>query len=85
MLNETGRGQPIASAIAKAASQPCGFLVGPEGGFAQSELDALAQLPFVTLIGLGPRILRAETAALAATVVRHWQAVFYTESPAAPE
>jgi 16S rRNA (uracil1498-N3)-methyltransferase len=43
-----------------------GFLIGPEGGFAASELDALSNLPFVSRVGLGPRILRAETAALAA-------------------
>jgi 16S rRNA (uracil1498-N3)-methyltransferase len=42
------------------------FLVGPEGGFTPSELDVLGDLPFVSAIGLGPRILRAETAALAA-------------------
>ncbi|MBV6632971.1 MAG: 16S rRNA (uracil(1498)-N(3))-methyltransferase [Alphaproteobacteria bacterium] len=41
------------------------LLIGPEGGFAPAELDALAELPFVHAISLGPRILRAETAALA--------------------
>jgi 16S rRNA (uracil1498-N3)-methyltransferase len=41
-------------------------LCGPEGGFQQDELDRLRKLPFVTPVGLGPRILRAETAALAA-------------------
>jgi 16S rRNA (uracil1498-N3)-methyltransferase len=70
VLDETGVGQPIAAALQTHGSGPCGFLVGPEGGFAQSELDALGQLPFVTRIGLGPRILRAETAALAALACR---------------
>jgi 16S rRNA (uracil1498-N3)-methyltransferase len=41
-------------------------LCGPEGGFQQDELDRLRKLPFVTPVGLGPRVLRAETAALAA-------------------
>ena len=42
---------------------------GPEGGFHVSELDRLRDLPFVTPVGLGPRILRAETAALSALAV----------------
>jgi 16S rRNA (uracil1498-N3)-methyltransferase len=48
-------------------------MTGPEGGFAESELDALRKLPFVTSVGLGPRLLRADTAALAALAC--WQAV----------
>lgn len=48
-------------------------LVGPEGGFESAELDAIRKLPFVTLAGLGPRVLRAETAALAALAC--WQSV----------
>ena len=48
---------------------PLGVLIGPEGGFAPDELDGLRKLPFVTAVGLGPRILRADTAALAALAV----------------
>ena len=73
---EAGPARPIASVLAEAAEGPGGpwaILTGPEGGFAQSELDALRKLPFVTAIGLGPRILRADTAALAALAC--WQAV----------
>lgn len=73
VMDETGGGKPIALTLPEFASQPCGFLVGPEGGFAHSELDALTQLPFVSRVGLGPRILRAETAALAALV--NWQSL----------
>ncbi len=47
---------------------PDALLIGPEGGFAPPELDALRGRPFVTLISLGPRILRAETAAVAGLV-----------------
>jgi 16S rRNA (uracil1498-N3)-methyltransferase len=72
-LDETGGGAPIADVLRQAAPAPAGFLTGPEGGFAESELDALRQLPFATALGLGPRILRAETAALAA--VACWQAI----------
>jgi len=75
VLDETGGGAPIAKVFGAAdmPARPVGFLTGPEGGFAQSELDALRQLPFVTAVGLGPRVLRAETAALAALAC--WQAL----------
>jgi 16S rRNA (uracil1498-N3)-methyltransferase len=46
-----------------------GLLVGPEGGFSDDERRQLRALPFVTAIPLGPRILRADTAAVAALAV----------------
>lgn len=46
-----------------------GLLVGPEGGFSDDERKTLRALPFVTAIPLGPRILRADTAAVAALAV----------------
>ena len=46
-----------------------GLLVGPEGGFSEEERRQLRALPFVTAIPLGPRILRADTAAVAALAV----------------
>ncbi len=45
------------------------LLVGPEGGFSEDERRTLRALPFVTAIPLGPRILRADTAAVAALAV----------------
>ncbi|MBR0679724.1 16S rRNA (uracil(1498)-N(3))-methyltransferase [Roseomonas eburnea] len=48
---------------------PCGWLVGPEGGFEGGELDDAGRRPFVTAVALGPRILRAETAAVAGLAV----------------
>ncbi len=79
-LDETGGGTPIAAALAgESAAMPTGFLTGPEGGFAESELDALRQLPFATAVGLGPRVLRAETAALAALAC--WQALLGDWAP----
>ena len=45
---------------------PMAVLIGPEGGFSQDERDLLRRLPYVTAISLGPRILRADTAAVAA-------------------
>jgi len=47
------------------------ILIGPEGGFSDEERDKLSSLPFVTKISLGPRILRADTAAIAALTL--WQ------------
>ncbi len=46
-------------------TEPAALLVGPEGGFTLAELDVLRAHPLVTLVSLGPRILRAETAAIA--------------------
>lgn len=45
------------------------LLVGPEGGFSEDEQALLRSLDFVTAIPLGPRILRADTAAVAAMAV----------------
>lgn len=68
--DETGGGRPLKSVLEASTEnadlESHGFLIGPEGGFSSSELDALDKLPFVSRVGLGPRILRAETAALAA-------------------
>ena len=55
-----------------AAPVPSAILIGPEGGFCDDEKTRLRGLPFVRPIRLGPRILRAETAAIAALVL--WQA-----------
>ena len=46
-----------------------GLLVGPEGGFSDEERSRLRGLPYVVPISLGPRILRADTAAVAALAV----------------
>ena len=43
---------------------PMALLIGPEGGFTKPELDLLRRTPFVESVGLGPRVLRAETAAI---------------------
>ncbi len=49
------------------------ILIGPEGGFSPEEGARLRSLPFATAVSLGPRILRADTAAIAAMTL--WQAV----------
>lgn len=72
-LDETGGGAAITDVMSCSGSGPTAFLVGPEGGFSKSELDLLRRSPFVTHINLGPRILRAETAAVAGLTC--WQAL----------
>jgi 16S rRNA (uracil1498-N3)-methyltransferase len=52
-------------------SDKAAILIGPEGGFAPDEREMLTALPYTHVIGLGPRILRAETAAVAALTL--WQ------------
>lgn len=68
--DETGDGTGIAGylKLAKTTSKTMttAFLIGPEGGFSRSELDLLKEKNNVTAIDLGPRILRADTAAIAA-------------------
>lgn len=51
--------------LAAGPPSPLALLVGPEGGFEPAELDDLRRRPFVVPAALGPRILRAETAAVA--------------------
>jgi 16S rRNA (uracil1498-N3)-methyltransferase len=50
----------------KTLRAPAAVLIGPEGGFTEEEKRLLTSLPFVTAISLGPRIIRADTAAVAA-------------------
>ncbi len=65
--DETG-GEPAAAAFA-AHSGPAALLVGPEGGFDEAERAAIRELPQAHAISLGPRILRGETAAIAASAL----------------
>jgi 16S rRNA (uracil1498-N3)-methyltransferase len=53
------------------------LLVGPEGGFSAGELDFIRRSPFICAISLGPRVLRAETAAIVGLALlqeRTWSA-----------
>lgn len=63
---------PIANpvkALSGMSGQGVSVLVGPEGGFDEAERAAVARLPNVARISLGPRVLRADTAAVAALAV----------------
>ena len=54
------------AALARLPHGPAAVLIGPEGGFAAEEREDLLSRPYVTALSLGPRILRADTAAVAA-------------------
>lgn len=69
--DETG-GAPAIAALGAAGAGPWSILIGPEGGFSPEERERLRALPFTTAVSLGPRILRADTAAIAAMTL--WQA-----------
>jgi len=60
------------AALAAAAPGPWAILIGPEGGFSDREKTRLRAMPQVLPVSLGPRILRADTAAVAALTL--WQA-----------
>lgn len=71
---ERGATHPIGDVLRETPQHgDWGILIGPEGGFASSELEQLCSAPFVRMASLGPRILRAETAAVAALAC--WQSV----------
>jgi 16S rRNA (uracil1498-N3)-methyltransferase len=65
-------GDPAAAAFA-AIDGPAALLTGPEGGFDDAERAAVRALPQARAISLGPRVLRGETAAIAATAL--WMGV----------
>jgi 16S rRNA (uracil1498-N3)-methyltransferase len=64
-----GRARPIAEALRNVKAPSLALLTGPEGGFDPEERRLLRSLSFVVPVSLGPRILRAETAVIAALAV----------------
>ncbi len=70
---DEGGAPPIADALRSAPDGPAAILSGPEGGFDSQEREMLRACAFVLPVSLGPRILRADTAGLAALAV--WQAM----------
>ena len=60
LCDESGTAPPAMGVLAALEpAAPGALLIGPEGGFAEGELDRLRKLEFVTPIALGPRVLRA--------------------------
>ena len=77
--DETGEARPLLEALScppgpalQGEAAPWAILIGPEGGFSPAERAALRSLPYAVPTSLGPRILRADTAAISALTL--WQA-----------
>lgn len=71
--DEAGEAPPIAEALRPATDGPWAVLTGPEGGFDPAERALIRRHAFVIPVSLGKRILRADTAGLAALAI--WQAM----------
>ena len=69
---QAGRAGPMLDVLRADPVGPAALLIGPEGGFTPEERTQLRGLDFVRAVSLGPRILRAETAVIAALAL--WQA-----------
>jgi 16S rRNA (uracil1498-N3)-methyltransferase len=69
--DESREALPVAQALAKSKGGSWAIVIGPEGGFSPEEFETLRAMPQVTSVTLGPRILRADTAAVAALTA--WQ------------
>ena len=69
--DETRKALPAAQALAKETGGKWAIVIGPEGGFSPDEIERFRGMTGVTSVTLGPRILRADTAAVAALTA--WQ------------
>ena len=70
--DEAGDAAPILGALAGEPTGPWAILIGPEGGFSPGERAMLRALAYAIPVSLGPRVLRADTAAISALTI--WQA-----------
>jgi len=71
--DESGGGVPFKTLLPKFSAGPCAVLVGPEGGFFKEEQRLLSSKSFIAPFTMGPRILRADTASVAALAcVQAW-------------
>jgi 16S rRNA (uracil1498-N3)-methyltransferase len=66
LCDESGGGTPFIRALSSRKGGLYAILIGPEGGFSQTEFEILRKTPYIIPVGMGPRILRADTAAIAA-------------------
>lgn len=66
VCDESGGGISFASALKSPKYDKYAILIGPEGGFSQSEFELMKKKPYIVGVSMGPRILRADTAAIVA-------------------
>lgn len=77
--DEAGDAKPVLEALKGQPAGPWAILIGPEGGFSPAERATLRALPYAVPASLGPRILRADTAAISALTL--WQAALGDWTP----
>jgi 16S rRNA (uracil1498-N3)-methyltransferase len=77
--DEAGDAKPILEVLKGQPAGPWAILIGPEGGFSPAERAMLRALPYAVPASLGPRILRADTAAISALTL--WQAALGDWTP----
>lgn len=80
--DEDGTAPPAATVLADLVGRPAALLIGPEGGWSARDRAVLDTVPTLRRVGLGPRILRAETAAIALLTL--WQSICGDARPGAP-
>lgn len=66
LCDESGEGKPILEALSGKNINKAAIFIGPEGGFSADEFEMLRKKPYMISVGMGARILRADTAAIAA-------------------
>lgn len=79
--DESGGGTSLAKILKDIPSMPLAILIGPEGGFANEEFAMLRACDFTMAFGMGPRILRADTAAVAALACAQSQVGDWEQQP----
>jgi 16S rRNA (uracil1498-N3)-methyltransferase len=77
--DEAGDARPVLQALDGQPAGPWAILIGPEGGFSPAERTMLRGLPYAVPVSLGPRILRADSAAISALTL--WQAALGDWAP----
>jgi 16S rRNA (uracil1498-N3)-methyltransferase len=66
LCDESGSGSPLVEILRNTNADKHAIIIGPEGGFSKSEFEIMKNKPYIMAASLGPRILRADTAAIAA-------------------
>lgn len=69
LCDESGKAKDAYEVLKNRDNKKCAILIGPEGGFSEAEFSALRTLSFIVPMHLGSRVMRADTAAIAALSV----------------